>query len=155
MTENSHQHPSTSWTMVKEENPWTDLRISSLQFGLSSPAQSSFTPESCRLFPLRSSSVRCEGLDFRAEVTTSQWVSDRLLLLNLWRPRKWFCCQDSTLQYMCEISINQLNQKFQLSKNTNVHEIWTQLYIYTLRYFHIFLFFHVAGSGEGCGLTWS
>ena len=55
---------------------WTDLRLSSAQFWLSSPTDSSFTPESFRLLLPRSSPLRWEGLDFRAEATTSQWVSE-------------------------------------------------------------------------------
>ena len=61
----------------------SDLRVSSRQFGLSSPAERSFTPESCRLFLLRSSSLRWEGLDFRAETREAQLISDNLQLSNL------------------------------------------------------------------------
>ncbi len=61
----------------------TDLRVSSLQFGLSLRSHSSFTSESCRLFPLSSSSLRWEGLDFRAEAREAQLISDKLQRLNL------------------------------------------------------------------------
>uniref|UniRef100_A0A671W420 Uncharacterized protein n=1 Tax=Sparus aurata TaxID=8175 RepID=A0A671W420_SPAAU len=42
-----------------------------------------FTSESCRLFPLRSSSLRWEGLDFRAEAREAQLISDKLQRHNL------------------------------------------------------------------------
>ena len=58
----------------KKKSLWTDLRDSSLQFGLSSPADSSFTPESCSMLWLRSSSLRWEGLDLSAETTTLHWT---------------------------------------------------------------------------------
>lgn len=63
---------------------WTDLRASSLQFGLFSPAHKSFNPEPSRVFPLRSSWIRLEVLDFRAEVTHWKWDSDSPHHLNLW-----------------------------------------------------------------------
>jgi hypothetical protein len=55
----------------------TDLRVSSVQCGLPSPAESSFTPESCRLLILRSSSFRLEDLELRTETRDSQDLSDR------------------------------------------------------------------------------
>ena len=55
----------------------TDLRVSSVQCGLPSPAESSFTPESCRLLELRSSSLRLEELELRTEARASQHLSDR------------------------------------------------------------------------------
>ena len=61
----------------------SDLRVSSRQFGLSSPEHSSFTPESCRLLSVRSSSLRWEGLDFRAEAREAQLISDKLQSSNL------------------------------------------------------------------------
>ncbi len=60
------------------ESQWTDLRVSSLQFGLFTKTHSSFTPESCSLFPLSSSVLRWEGLDFRAEAREAQLISDKL-----------------------------------------------------------------------------
>ena len=63
---------------------WTDPRVSSLQFGFSSPADRCFTPESCSWFSLRFRSVRW-GLDFRAAATTSQWVSESPQLQSLSR----------------------------------------------------------------------
>lgn len=61
---------------------FTDLRLSSLQFGLFRKSLSGFTPESCRLFLRRSSSMR-EGLNFRAEARDSQLTSDKLQDFNL------------------------------------------------------------------------
>ena len=74
---------NTAETSVDWLQPSTDLRVSSLQCGLSFRSDSSFTPESCRLFPLRSSSLRWEGLDFRAETREAQLISDNLQLSNL------------------------------------------------------------------------
>ena len=54
-----------------------DLRVSSVQCGLPSPAESSFTPESCRSLVLRSSSLRLEELALRTEARASQHLSDR------------------------------------------------------------------------------
>ena len=45
----------------------TDLRVSSVQCGLLSPAESSLTPESCRSLLLRSSSLRPEEMELRTE----------------------------------------------------------------------------------------
>lgn len=67
--------------------PGTDLRTSSLQFGLFSPVQSCFIPESCSSLWLRFSSLRLEGLNSRAEATTSQWLSERKLLESLQQRR--------------------------------------------------------------------
>ena len=55
----------------------TDLRVSNVQCGLPSPAESRFTPESCRSLVLRSSSLRLEELELRTEARASQHVSDR------------------------------------------------------------------------------
>ena len=78
---------------------WTDLRLSSAQFWLSSPTDSSFTPESFRLLLLRSSNLRWDGLDFRAEATTSQWVSEspQLYSLSWHRYYKNVTMKDETL----------------------------------------------------------
>jgi len=62
----------TVWPLSK-----TDLRVSSVQCGLPSPAESSFTPESCRSLVLRSSSLRLEELELRTEARASQLLSDR------------------------------------------------------------------------------
>ena len=56
----------------------TDLRVSSVQCGLPSPAESSFTPESCRKLVLRSSSLRLEEWELRTEARASQHLSVRL-----------------------------------------------------------------------------
>ena len=61
----------------------TDLRVSSVQCGLPSPAESSFTPESCRSLVLRSSSLRLEELELRTETRASQHLSDRLQQFSL------------------------------------------------------------------------
>ena len=55
----------------------------SLQCGFSSRTEMCFTPESPSLFPLRFSSIRCEGFDLRAEVRAAQPSSVILLLLSL------------------------------------------------------------------------
>ncbi|XDV23246.1 hypothetical protein PO909_027914, partial [Leuciscus waleckii] len=57
--------------------------FSSLHCGFISRSQRFFTPESPSLFPLRSSSLRCDGFDFRAEVTAEQPSSVILQYLNL------------------------------------------------------------------------
>lgn len=59
----------------KNLNIFSDLKVSSLQSGLCNPAESLVTPISCRLFLLRSSSLRWEGLDFSAETRESQLIS--------------------------------------------------------------------------------
>jgi len=64
-------------------NPY--LSASSLQFGLLSPAESCFTPESCRLLLLRPSSVRLEDWELRTEDRASQLLSERLQPLSLRR----------------------------------------------------------------------
>lgn len=58
------------------------FKVSSLHSALASPSESSFTSESCRSFPLRSSSIREELVELRAEARLSQhfW---RLHSLNL------------------------------------------------------------------------
>ena len=61
----------------------TDLRVSSVQCGLPSPAESSFTPESSRSLILRSSSLRLEELELRTEARASQHPSDRQQPLSL------------------------------------------------------------------------
>lgn len=68
----------------KKQSWWTDLRVSSLQFALSRPVNSCFKAESGSLAPLRSSPVRWEGLDFRADATISQWLSESSQLGSLW-----------------------------------------------------------------------
>ena len=55
----------------------TDMRVSSVQCGLPSPAESSFTPESCRRLVLRSSSLRLEELELRTEARALQHLFDR------------------------------------------------------------------------------
>lgn len=72
---------------VHQWEPGTDLRTSSLQFGLFSPAQSCSIPESCSSLWLRFSSLRLEGSNSRAEATTSQWLSERKLLESLQQKR--------------------------------------------------------------------
>lgn len=72
---------------VHQWEPGTDLRTSSLQFGLFSPAQSCSIPESCSSLWLRFSSLRLEGSNSRAEATTSQWLSVRKLLESLQQKR--------------------------------------------------------------------
>ena len=70
--------------IVWKQNTWTDLRVSSLQFGLSSPTDNSFTSESCSMLWDRSSSLRWDGLDFRAEAREQQ-ISDTLQKATLYR----------------------------------------------------------------------
>lgn len=57
------------------ENTLTDLRASSPQCGLSSPAHSNLTPESCRSLLLSSNSFRLEGLDLKVEAKDVQQFS--------------------------------------------------------------------------------
>ena len=64
------------------ESQRTDLRVSSLQSGLSRRSLSSSTPESCRLFPLRSRCLRWM-LDFRAEIRAEQLISVNMQPLSL------------------------------------------------------------------------
>lgn len=61
----------------------TDLRTSSLQCGLPSPEESSFTPESLRLLLLRSRTLRLEFLDLRTDASASQLLFDKLQPLRL------------------------------------------------------------------------
>ncbi len=69
--------------MKRLEEHWsTDLRVSSLQFGFFTRSDS-FTAESCSLLRLTSSSLRWEGLDFRAEAREAQLISDKLQRNNL------------------------------------------------------------------------
>ena len=60
----------------------TDLRVSNVQCGLPSPAESSFTPESCRSLKLRSNSLRLE-LELKIEARASQHLSDSLQSFSL------------------------------------------------------------------------
>lgn len=62
----------------------THLSVCSLQCGFSSTVESSFTPESPGLFPLKSSSLKCEGLDVRADAREVQLFSVILQFDNLW-----------------------------------------------------------------------
>ena len=70
----------------------TDLRVFSLLCGLLTRSNSSFTADSFRLFKLSSSSVRWEGLDFRAE------TRDHLLRCVTTETGKLFACGRS---WMC------------------------------------------------------
>ena len=60
-----------------------DLRFSSLQCGLFSPADYSFTPESCRSLLLRSRCLRPEDCELRTEERAPQILSDSLHPLSL------------------------------------------------------------------------
>ena len=60
-----------------------NLRLSSLQSGRLSSADSSFTPESCRSLLFRSKSLRLEDWELRTEDRASQLLSDRLQPLSL------------------------------------------------------------------------
>ena len=64
---------------------YTDLSVSSLQFGFFSPADTCFTPESCRLLLLRSNSLRLEDWELRAEDRAAHPSSERLQTLSLKR----------------------------------------------------------------------
>lgn len=66
------------------------MRISSLQSVLSTPEDSSLTPESRRSLSLRSSSLRLEGWEVRTEDRASQLISESLqpLSLNFIRKKK-------------------------------------------------------------------
>lgn len=59
------------------------MRISSLQSVLSTPEDSSLTPESPRSLSLRSSSLRLEGWEVRTEDRASQLISESLQPLSL------------------------------------------------------------------------
>ena len=61
----------------------SDLRVSSLQCGLSRKLHSSFTPESYRLLYLRCSTLRWEGLNIRAETRDAQLIADKSQSVNL------------------------------------------------------------------------
>lgn len=70
---NSHQQ--------KKLNP--DLRIPSVHCGLSTAANTSFSPEPCRLLLPRSNSLRLEDLKLTTEDSVSQLLCDRLQPLSL------------------------------------------------------------------------
>lgn len=72
--------------MQSLKNP--DLNISSLQYGLSSPPHSVFTPESFRSLLFRSSSLRLEEWELRTEDRVSQILSERLQPLSLLRQQE-------------------------------------------------------------------
>lgn len=72
--------------MQSLKNP--DLNISSLQYGLSSPPHSVFTPESFRSLSFRSSSLRLEEWELRTEDRVSQILSERLQPLSLLRQQE-------------------------------------------------------------------
>lgn len=72
--------------MQSLKNP--DLNISSLQYGLSSPPHSVFTPESFRSLLFRSSSLRLEEWELRTEDRVSQVLSERLQPLSLLRQQE-------------------------------------------------------------------
>lgn len=101
---------------------WTDLRLSSTQFWLSIPTDSSFTPESFKLFELRFSSLRWDRLDFRAEATISQWVSESPQSeslswhkMILWKKTLYIyvmCMMSSSLKNSLLINIFYLHQWF-------------------------------------------
>ena len=55
----------------------------SLYLGSFCRAESSSTSDCCRLFPLRSSSLRLEGFDLRAEAKDEQLLTVRLQQLRL------------------------------------------------------------------------
>lgn len=61
----------------------SDLRVSSVQCGLSSPADSRFSPASCRSLLLRSRSFRLEDWRLRTEDKALQLLADILQPLNL------------------------------------------------------------------------
>ena len=67
---------------------FTYSSVCSVQCGFSSRSEMCFTPESPSLFPLRFSSIRCEGFDLRAEVRAAQPSFVILLLLSLWRAER-------------------------------------------------------------------
>lgn len=69
---------NTEWKTLNH-----DLRLSSLQCGLSSASDRSLTPESSRSLSLRSSSPRLEDVKLRTEDRTSQLPSDMLQTLSL------------------------------------------------------------------------
>lgn len=61
----------------------SNLRVSSVQYGLSSPADRSFAPKSRRSLLLRSSSIRLEDGEVRIEDRALQLLSERLQPLSL------------------------------------------------------------------------
>ncbi len=65
-----------------------DLSVSSVQFGLSSPADNSFTPESCRLLLLKSSSLSLEDWELRTDDRALQLFSERLQPFSLQKQPK-------------------------------------------------------------------
>lgn len=66
----------------------SDLRVFSPQSGLFRKPNICFAPESCKLFPVRSSSVTWDGLDSNAEPRGPQLTSDTLQYLKLKWKRK-------------------------------------------------------------------
>ena len=90
------------------------LRVSSLKCGLFKTSHSHFTPESCSSLKLSSSSLRWEGLNFRAEARERQLPSVRRQQINLQRGNflmeKFFsdkhmkqsscsCCQEVAIMF--------------------------------------------------------
>lgn len=61
----------------------SDLRVSSRLDGFAKKSNSAFTSESPRSLILRSSSLRLDGLDFRAAASKTQLVSGKLQAINL------------------------------------------------------------------------
>ena len=83
---NTHLKPFVQLQKVTFSNStstWSDLRISSLHCGFSSPTDRCFTPESCRLLLVSSSSLRLEDWELRTDARLSQLFSDRLQPLSL------------------------------------------------------------------------
>jgi len=74
------QRPSTGVLLAVHKNSLMnpDLSVSSLQFGFFSPADTCFTPKSCRLLLLRSISVRLEDWELRADNRAAHPSSERL-----------------------------------------------------------------------------
>lgn len=58
--------------LIKNDLTSSYLKVSSLQSVLASPAESGFTSESCRSFPLRSSSFRWDVPVLRTEARSAQ-----------------------------------------------------------------------------------
>lgn len=69
---------NTEWKRLN-----SDLRLSSVQWGVSTAADKNFTPESFRSLSLRSSSFRVEDWERRTEDRTSQLFSERLQVPSL------------------------------------------------------------------------
>jgi len=78
-------HPQVFCSLLIKTLMNPDLSASSLQFGFFSPADTCFTPESCRSLLLRSSSVRLEDGELRAEDRAAHPSSERLQTLSLKR----------------------------------------------------------------------